>query len=84
MKWKGLLLFDLHKALMIKSNADYNQGQISKEDFLLKLKQIQSYLAEAQQILEVEPDGTKERQLASQAQKAKANIEEILMFSNFI
>lgn len=83
-KWKGLLLFDLHKALMIKSNADYNQGQISKEDFLLKLKQIQSYLAEAQQILEVEPDGTKERQLASQAQKAKANIEEILMFSNFI
>ncbi|XP_059080183.1 SET domain-containing protein SmydA-8-like [Tigriopus californicus] len=83
-KWKGLLLFDLHKALMIKSNADYNQGQMSKDDFLLKLKQIQSYLAEARQILDVEPDGTRERHLASQAQKAKANIDEILLFSNFI
>eukprot|EP00095_Tigriopus_kingsejongensis_P007742 maker-scaffold1245_size53493-snap-gene-0.6 protein:Tk07742 transcript:maker-scaffold1245_size53493-snap-gene-0.6-mRNA-1 annotation:"isoform c" len=83
-KWKGLLLFDLHKALMIRSNTEYNQGQISKEDFLKILGEVKSHLVESSKILNVEPEGTKEKFLAAQAHRALMNVKEILMFSQFI
>lgn len=83
-QWRGQVLFELHRPLLIKANKSYASGSISKEDFIKALKKISIQLEESVKCLKVEAEGTKEAYQAQLAAKALTGIKEIVFFSDFI
>lgn len=70
--------------MLIKANKSYESGCISKDDFLVSLRNISQILEESVKCLQAEAEGTKEALQASMASKALTGIKEILFFSEFI
>ena len=68
---------------MIKTNKAYESGDMTKEEFVKTLKNIQMTLEESIQCLQPEADGTKEAHQGRLAAKAMAAIKELIFFSDF-
>lgn len=83
-KWRGQVLYEVHRPKMIKANKAYESGDITKEEFVKTLKNIQMTLEESIQCLQPEADGTKEAHQGRLAAKAMAGIKEIIFFSDFL
>ena len=83
-QWRGQVLYEVHRPKMIKANKAYESGDITKEEFIKTLKNIQMTLEESIQCLQPEADGTKEAHQGRLAAKAMAGIKEIIFFSDFL
>ena len=82
--WRGQVLYDLHRPLLIKANKAYGEGEIKKEEFIQTLKKISCSLEESVKCLLPEAEGTKENYQCQLAQKALNGIKELLFFSDFL
>ena len=47
LQWRGQVLYEIHKPMMVKANRDYQTGNIKKEEFLNNLKNISCLLEES-------------------------------------
>jgi len=82
--WRGQVLFEMHRPMMVKANRDYESGDISKEEFLNTLRKISCQLEESIKCLQPEAEGTKEAYQAKLANKALKGIKELIFFSDFL
>ena len=84
LQWRGQVLYEIHKPMMVKANRDYQTGNIKKEEFLNNLKNISCLLEESILCLQPEAEGTKEAYQAKLAKKALSGIKELIFFSDFL
>lgn len=84
LQWRGQVLYEMHKPMMVKANKGYQTGDITKDEFLKTLKKISIQLEESVKCLEVEADGTKEAYQAKMATKALSGVKELIFFSDFL
>ena len=82
--WRGQVLFDLHRPMMVQANQAYGKGEIKKDEFMQTLKKISSNLEESVKCLLPEAEGTKEAYVCQLAQKALNGIKEVIFFSDFL
>ena len=82
--WRGQVLFDLHRPMMVQANQAYAKGEIKKDEFIQTLKKISSNLEESVKCLLPEAEGTKEAYVCQLAQKALNGIKEVIFFSDFL
>ena len=83
-KWRGQVLYEMHRPMLIKYNKAYELGAIKKEEFIKNLKKIQASLEESIKCLLPEAEGTKEAYQAKLATKALSSVKEFIFFSDFL
>lgn len=84
LQWKGQVLYEMHRPMLIKANRDYERNHINKAEFLTILKQISAQLEESIKHLEPEAEGTKEKHQCVLASKALTSIKDLIFFSDFL
>ena len=82
--WRGQVLFELHKPLLIEANSMHELGNLTTPEFVCELRKIASFLEESVKCLQFEPDGTKPAHQAKWAIKALKEVKEIIFFSDFL
>ncbi len=84
LQWRGQVLGELHKPILIKLNQDFQRGKTAKDDFIKNLRDLRASLEESVRCLEFEPEGTKEWKTMLSSKKAIAEIKDVILFADYL